>query len=179
MNIIISIVYGIVVIATLCLVFWKGTDKVSTGQCLKENILTGLLGLALWLEGGIIVYYAITRSKYLFTNDNAKINTLIFIALSLLLGSAMVLYATVKKVYIQNEKVVYIDLFGRVSEMNYDDIKKVYKSTGKRLAVENKAGDKIVVGGQRKQLKKALKTIHSKLPKYIDLAGLKELELSL
>lgn len=154
--------------------------KARPGELLtfRETPLTGLLGLALWTEAGILLYYAIARPERLLTSRNAEINTVIFLAASLLLGAVMVLYSTVKCTVVRDEGLTVYNLLGRAETLAWDEIDEVQRTAGKRIIL--KAGrKKVTVGGDREKFKTFVRIASEKIDRSVGSSVFSSLKAAL
>lgn len=180
MGFIIGILYIIIVAATVVIILRKKNIKVEGQEfCISESRITAFLGIALWIEGGVIAYYSITVPERLFLNNNSMVNVCIFMAASVLLGSGMMLYTFVKRIVFTQNELILVNLLGELTRIGWNNIRGVSRTNGKRLAFQDKDKTRIVVGGNRKMMKKALKTIHIRVPKYVDSTEIQKLETAL
>lgn len=180
MGFIIGILYIIIVAATVVIILRKKNIKIKGEEfCIRESRITAFLGIALWIEGGVIAYYSITVPERIFLNNNSIVNVCIFMAASVLLGSGMMLYTFVKRIVFTQNELILVNLLGELTRIGWNNIRGVSRTNGKRLAFQDKDKTRIVVGGNSKMMKKALKTIHIKVPKYVDSTEIQKLATTL
>lgn len=180
MGFIIGILYIIIVAATVVIILRRKNIKIEGEEfCIRESRITAFLGIALWIEGGVIAYYSIRVPERVFLNNNSMVNVCIFMAASVLLGSGMMLYTFVKRIVFTQNELILVNLLGELTRIGWNNIRGVSRTNGKRLAFQDKDKTRIVVGGNSKMMKKALKTIHIKVPKYVDSTEIQKLETAL
>lgn len=123
---------------------------------LRETLFTAVLGAALWGEAMVLLYWSFADGSRLFTSRNAVVNTVIFLLVSLLLGSFLMLYSLVKCYVLTLTGISAFDIFGRKIQILYQDITKITALTGKRWSVET-SSVKIILGGERRQMNETVK----------------------
>lgn len=147
---------------------WKGRVRGALPRetlRVKEISVTALLGAMLWLEAGTILYYGFTEPEHLITSGRAWINMLIFLTLSILAGSFMLLYYFVKCIILTEDGVTGVSWSGKRTVLSWAEIDGLSLGQGKRLTLSSsKTGERIVVGGEKGEYKEAVKVIFQKLP---------------
>ncbi|HAX50455.1 hypothetical protein [Muricomes intestini] len=180
MGLIIGTFYIIILAVTIVIIIQKKNIKIEGEEfCIRENKITAFLGIALWIESGIIAYYSITFPERLFLNNNSIINVCIFMAASVLLGSGMMLYTFVKRIVFTKNELILVNLLGQLTRIGWNNIRGVSQTNGKRLAFQDKDRTKIVVGGNRNMMKRAFKKIYTRIPKFVDNTEIQKLETTL
>lgn len=145
----------------------------------KEIGFTVLLALLLWLEAGMVLYYAFTVPERLFINQNSIINVSIFLLLSILIGAVAMLFYFVKCITADAEGVIYHSFWGVSSRIIWSEVTGFGKANGKRLTLMGKNNEKLTVGGDREKVKEFIKYAETYLPKDIDKEQLDLLKISL
>ncbi len=180
MGYIIGLIYIIIIGATVVMILQKKDVQIEGEEfCIRESKITAFLGMALWLEGGVIVFYALTVPERLFLNRNSLINVGIFMAASVLLGSGMMLYTFVKRITFTQNELVLVNPLGETTRIAWSNIRGVSSSNGKRLVFQDKEKTRIVVGGNRSMMKDAVNTISKRIPKYVDSTDVQKLMTAL
>jgi hypothetical protein len=123
---------------------------------LRETLFTVVLGAALWSEAVVLLYWSFADGSRLFTSRNAVVNTVIFLLVSLLLGSFLMLYSLVKCYVFTQTGINAFDILGRKRQILFQDITKITALTGKRLSIETRSV-KIILGGERRQMNETVK----------------------
>jgi magnesium-transporting ATPase (P-type) len=123
---------------------------------LRETLFTVILGAALWSEAAVLLYWSFADGSRLFTSRNAVVNTVIFLLVSLLLGSFLMLYSLVKCYVFTQTGINAFDILGRKRQILFQDITKITALTGKRLSIETRSV-KIILGGERRQMNETVK----------------------
>jgi hypothetical protein len=155
MSGIIIVLYGAVVILTLILTaLWRVKPQEQELFRIKETPLTAVFGFLLWAECGIIMYYNLTSPEHLGTGQNVQINAWIFIAVSALLGSGVILYYFVKTIIVKEDGFIYVSILGKSTEMKWNDVHEVSRIHTKRIILKTRGGIKITIGGDIKNYKK-------------------------
>lgn len=164
MLIFFTALYAVVLLATVgIIVLRRPKNSPDAKFTIREIPMTAVLGLFLWLEAGVILYYWYTVPERLVRSRNSQINVCIFLSLSALLGSGLLLYYFVKRVIVSENGVTYVDLFGRSEFMQWEKITSVKQSSGKRMVLEG-GGMKFTVGGNRKGVIRFVKYATGKIP---------------
>lgn len=150
------VLYVIVVIATLAVIIAKRVKTKQAGELfrLKEINMTAVLGFLLWIEAGTILGCALWQPESIITSNTAKWNLYIFLLLSILLGSFMLLYYFVKCDIILENGVIGVSVTGKQTTLDWKEVWDVSLFNGKRLVMQDKGSTKkIVVGGEKKVYK--------------------------
>jgi len=135
---------------------------------LRETGMTAVLGIALWLEVLIILYFAVMMPERILVDDNSRINTAIFMLLGAVVGSAAMLYAFVKCIVVREKELIEINSFGGQTTLEWAEIKSVSAPMGKRLTITDAQSKSMKIGGESKGLQKFLQLAIEKLPPEID-----------
>jgi|GEM_PF-677147 len=135
---------------------------------LRETGMTAVLGIALWLEVLIILYFAVMMPERILVDDNSRINTAIFMLLGAAVGSAAMLYAFVKCIVVREKELIGINSFGRQTSLKWAEIKTVSATPGKRLTISDAQSKSMKIGGESKSFQKFLQLAIEKLPPEID-----------
>ncbi len=150
MIMLICVLYAFLVVATFFIAFTRRSAPEAGEELrIREHWMTILLGAALWAEAGVLLFYAVTQPEAVFHSQNTVINTCIFLALSAVLGSGMILYGTVKCILVTKEHIVSVNLLGQRTTIAWNQISAVQQTAGKRMTLQDKNGEKISVGGNR------------------------------
>lgn len=164
MLIFFTVLYAVVLLATAGIILLRRPKKAEGAKfTIQEIPMTAGLGLFLWLEAGVILYYWYTVPERLVLSRNSQINVCIFLLLSALLGSGLLLYYFVKRIIVSESGVTYVDLFGRTEFLQWEKITSVKQSSGKRMVLEG-GETKFTVGGNRKGVIQFVKYAAGKIP---------------
>ncbi len=177
MEIAVTILFAAVVIGTGIFVLMKKCD-LQPGEVLRirETPLTAVLGFALWVEAGIVLYFLFTRPEQLAPSAQSKLNTYIFLFASAAFGCGMVLYSFVKVILVFDDRITYISIFGVASTLKWDEIDEVKTTQSKRLTLYQKGGTRFTIGGKTDPYHRFIKLACKKIPAEAGedvLAGLK------
>jgi len=128
---------------------------------LRETLFTAVLGAGLWGEAVVLLYWSFVDGSRLLTSRNAVVNTVIFLIVSLLLGSFLMLYSLVKCYVFTQTGIYAFDILGRKRQILFQDITKITALTGKRLSIETRSV-KIILGGERRLMNETVKYLKKK-----------------
>lgn len=143
---------------------------------LRESGMTGVLGIALWLELLALLYSGIALPDRLFTSTNARLNTAVFLLVSAAAGAVALLYRFVKCVVVREEELIYVNLFGVQKALAWNRVEGLSGSIGKRLAFLGPSNKTLRVGGEPKGYRTFLRLASERLPKTIDRGPIRVLE---
>lgn len=160
MLILIGSFFLIIILATLALIAFRGVRTQQSGERfrIREISLTALLGAMLWLEAAFILYYGLTVPERIITSARAEINVYIFLFLSIIGGSFMLLYYFVKCCIVTDDGIIGISPFGKKTVLKWKEVASLQLGVGKRLTLISKeATKKITVGGEQSSYKNFLR----------------------
>ncbi|MEM1485776.1 hypothetical protein V6615_13035 [Oscillospiraceae bacterium PP1C4] len=144
------ILFGAAVIVTAATISLKRCKPLEDELFrIREIPMTAVLGIALWAEAAGILYVLSTVPERLLTNQNASVNSYVFLTVSIILGSGMLLYRTVKIIIVCQNVVVYVSLLGKKTVLRWDEVSNLKLSHSKRLTMISEDGKKITVGGEK------------------------------
>lgn len=149
------------------------------GELLRvtEPPMTALLGLALWLEAGIVLFFLLTQPNHVAVSQQGRINAYLFLLASAALGGAMILYSFVKVILVFPDRVVYVSWFGQQETLRWEEIDEVKATQSKRLTLIHRGGTQFTVGGRMDAYREFVKLAGKKIPPEAGediLAGLKK-----
>lgn len=130
---------------------------------IRETKFTILLAVLLWTEALAVLYIVFLYPERLISNQNAVFNTLIFVAASVALGCALMLYCMVKLIVVYENTVLYISPLGVERSLDWAKVAKA--SVSKNLTILEGEGIKIRVRGEKKSFKTFISVLEKKLPK--------------
>lgn len=121
--------------------------------------------------GAVIVYIlGITLLVFQFVDPNisgasgtAHLYGFGLYVLCILLGSYIILYTFVKEEIATKDKLVMISVFNYIKIIKWGDISKVESTFSKKLKMTCENGDKVLISGEKNEMKKFLKVVTSKI----------------
>jgi hypothetical protein len=168
-----------VVAITLLFLLVKRTPKQGELLRIKEPPMTAWLGLVLWVEAGIVLYFLLTQPEHLVVSQQGRINAYIFLLVSAVFGGIMILYCFKKVILVFPDQVVYVSLFGQQETLRWEEIDQIKTTQSKRLTLIHKGGTQFTVGGKTEDYREFVKLASKKIPPEAGEDILQELRLRL
>ena len=111
-----------------------------------------------------------TLFNYGFSQYTAafKGNILVFLAASIVLGSFIIFYYFVKGVYIYEDRIVYVSIVGKKTEVLWEEIIDIKITQMQRVKLFYGPNSSITVGGEKKDFKEFLRFAIRLLPESVD-----------
>lgn len=173
------ILMAAVAAATLYFLFAKRVPEQGELLRINEPPMTALLGFALWVEAGFVLYFLLTQPEHVAVSQQGRINAYIFLLASAALGGTMILYSFTKAILVFSDRVVYVSLFGRQETLRWEEIDEVKVTQSKRLTLLHKGGTQFTVGGKMESYREFVKLASKKIPPEAGEDILKELRIRL
>lgn len=164
---------------TLFFLIAKQTPKQGELLRIKEPPMTALLGLVLWLEAGVVLYFLLNQPQQVAVSQQGRINAYIFLVASVAFGGAMILYCFKKVILVFPDRVVYVSMFGQQQTLNWEEIDQVKMTQSKRLTLIHVGGTKFTVGGKTESYREFVKLASKKIPSEAGEDILKDLRIRL
>ena len=133
----------------------------------KETFICVLFGVFLWIEAAAL---CLTMPQNSFSQYTAafKGNILVFLAASIVLGSFIIFYYFVKGVYIYEDRIDYVSVVGKKTEVLWEEIIDIKITQMQRVKLFYGPNSSITVGGEKKDFKEFLRFAIRLLPESVD-----------
>ncbi len=154
-----------ILIAALFLLFTRRTPR-REGELLRiyEPRITAALGVALFVEAGIVLYFLLTQPERVASSYTGQVNACIFLLASTAFGAAAFLYSFVKVVIVFEDRVVYVSILGREKSLRWGEIDKIKLTQSRRLTLLDREGEGFAVGGAASAYREFVRFASKKIP---------------
>ena len=135
----------------------------------KETVFSAMLGAFMWLEVIVLCYLMYSQDFSSYTTA-FKGNIIVFLAASILLGVFTFLYYFVKGVYVFDDKLVYVSIIGKKTEVPWSQISeiKITQTQRVKLFYGEDNSMSITIGGEKSCFREFLRYAIKYIPKTID-----------